>query len=579
MSALIELENVSFAYATPGSVALPALRDVSLRIEAGDYVAIVGANGSGKSTLARHLNALLLPTAGAIRIAGMDTRERQHRRAIRQRVGMVFQRPDDQIVAATIEEDVAFGPENLGLPPIEIRMRVREALETVKLWDARLRPPHLLSAGQMQRVALAGILAMRPRCIVFDEATAMLDPAGRRTVRLMMAELHAQGITVITITHFMDEAMDAQRVIVMDHGRVALDAPPETIFSDETALNELSLEPPPVVRLARRLREALPALPPHLLTAPALASALDALPRRPASPTPATPAPAALPPAWIEVAALGHIYMKDTPLAHRALRTVTLTVPEHGTHGLLGATGSGKSTLLQHLNGLLRPQEGRVRIGDFDLNDPRTDLRAVRRSAGLAFQMPELQIFEQYVGDEIAFGPRLQALEGAALRERVRWAMTLVGLDFDAFKDRLTFALSGGERRKVALASVLALQPALLLLDEPTAGLDPASRRELLAHFEALRATGMTLVVSSHRMEDLARMTATLTVMAEGSSVLHGSAAEVFAQEGQLRALGLGLPVVAEIAGALRARGWPLPPGILTAEALAARLVELIANG
>lgn len=577
MTALIELENVSFAYAAPGSAALPALDGVSLRIEAGEYVAVIGANGSGKSTLARHLNALLLPSAGVVRIAGMDTRDRQHRRAIRQTVGMVFQRPDDQIVATTVEEDVAFGPENLGLPPHEIRARVREALETVKLWDACLRPPHLLSAGQMQRTALAGVLAMQPRCIVFDEATAMLDPAGRRTVRLMMAQLHAQGVTIVVITHFMDEALDAGRVIVMDRGRVALDAPPAQVFTDADALNALSLELPTVARLARHLRQTLPALPPDLLTAPALMSALDALPRRPV-PAPPPPTPTALAPALIEVEALGHIYLKGTPLEHRALRDVTLAVPEHGAHGLLGATGSGKSTLLQHLNGLLRPQEGRVRIGDFNLNDPHVDLRAVRRSAGLAFQMPELQIFEQYVGDEIAFGPRLQGLTGPALRERVRWAMALVGLDFDAFKDRLTFALSGGERRKVALASVLALQPAILLLDEPTAGLDPVSRRKLLAHFQALRATGMTLVVSSHRMEDLARMAETLTVMDEGVSVLHGPAAEVFAQEGQLRALGLGLPVVAEIAGALRARGWPLPPGVLTAEALAAQLTEIIAS-
>ncbi len=568
-----------FTYAAPDPNTPPALDGVTLRIEAGEYVAIVGANGSGKSTLARHLNALLIPTAGTVAIAGMDTRERTHRLAIRQTVGMVFQRPDDQIIAATIEEDVAFGPENMGLPPDEIRARVRQALETVGLWEVRLRPPHHLSAGQMQRAALAGVLAVQPRCIVFDEATAMLDPAGRRTVRLMMAQLHAEGVTVITITHFMDEATDAGRVIVMDRGRVALDGPPSEVFADEDTLHTLSLELPPIALLSRRLRQSFPALPPNLLTAPALTSALDALPHRvtatPAPPPP-PPEPHVVGPELIEVEALGHVYLKGTPLEHRALRNVTLSIPDHGAHGLLGATGSGKSTLLQHLNGLLRPQEGRVRIGEFDLNDPRLDLRAVRRTAGLAFQMPELQIFEQYVGDEIAFGPRLQGLEGQALRERVRWAMELVGLDFNAFKDRLTFALSGGERRKVALAAVLALQPAILLLDEPTAGLDPLSRRELLTHLQTFRGAGMTLVTSSHRMEDLARLAETLTVMEDGRSLLSGPAVEVFSHEGQLRTLGLGLPAVAEIASALRARGWPLSPGVLTAEALAAQLEELI---
>jgi len=575
MAALIELEELRFAYAATDRATQPALNGVTLQIETGEYVAIIGANGSGKSTLARHLNALLLPTSGVVRIAGMDTRDQTHRRAIRQMVGMVFQRPDDQIIAATIEEDVAFGPENIGLPPDEIRARVRKALDTVNLWDVRLRPPHHLSAGQMQRVALAGVLAMQPRCIVFDEATAMLDPAGRRTVRLMMAQLHAEGITVVAITHFMDEATEAKRVIVMDQGRVALDAPPAQVFAEDHALHALSLELPPIALLAQRLRQSFPELPPNLLTAPALTSALDALPHNTATAPPIASQASSAGHALMEVEKLGHVYLKDTPLEYRALHNVNLVVPEGGSHGLLGATGSGKSTLLQHLNGLLRPQEGKVRIGNFNLNDPHVDLRAVRRSAGLAFQMPELQIFEQYVGDEIAFGPRLQGLQGTTLRERVRWAMELVGLDFDAFKDRLTFALSGGERRKVALAAVLALQPAILLLDEPTAGLDPISRRELLAHLQALRNTGMTLVISSHRMEDLARMAETLTVMAVGSSVLSGAASDVFAEEGLLRTLGLGLPAVAEIASALRAHGWPLSPSVLTAEMLVAELMEI----
>ncbi len=580
MTALIEFENVQFSYAASGSAAPQALDGVSLSIDAGQYVAIIGANGSGKSTLARHLNALLLPTSGVVRVSGMDTRDRSCRLAIRKTVGMVFQRPDDQIIATTVEEDVAFGPENIGLPPTEIQSRVRRSLEMVDLWEARLRPPHHLSAGQMQRVALAGILALQPCCIVFDEATAMLDPAGRRTVRLMMAQLHESGVTVITITHFMDEAAEAERVIVMDQGSVALDAPPTQIFADDGLLHTLSLELPPIVLLTRRLREVFPTLPQNLLTAPALTSALDALPHGAMKAqviSELKPAPAA--PSLIQVNGLGHVYLKDTPLEHRALREVNLAIPEHGAHGLLGATGSGKSTLMQHLNGLLRPQEGRVRIADFDLNDPHVDLRAVRRFAGLAFQMPELQIFEQYIGDEIAFGPRLQGLEGSLLRERVRWAMELVGLDFGAFKDRLTFALSGGERRKVALASVLALQPSVLLLDEPTAGLDPMSRRELLAHLHALRDTGMTLVISSHRMEDLARLTETLTVMADGTSILNDSAAEIFsAHEGRLRALGLGLPAAAEIASALRARGWPLSSEALTTEALVAQLKEIISS-
>ncbi len=569
MSALIEFDDVTYAYPLPGGGRIAALREISLRIEEGEYVAIVGANGSGKSTLARHLNALLVPDEGRVTVAGLDTRDQAQHAAIYRTVGMVFQRPEDQIVASLVEEDVAFGAENMGLPPAEIRARVDEALEMVGLSEMRMRPPHQLSAGQQQRVALAGVLAMRPRCIVFDEATAMLDPAGRRAVREMMAELHRAGLTIIAITHFMEEALDAQRVVVLERGRVALDGPPGTVFADADTLRNLGLDLPPAARLARTLRQHFPALPAGMLTVPALVEALDALshhdvklPTAPTEPSPVASAP------LIEVRDLGHTYMLGTPLAQRALEGVTLDVREGAAHSLLGATGSGKSTLMQHLNGLLRPQEGTVRVGEYALHDPQTDVRAVRRMVGLVFQLPETQIFEQYVGDEIAYGPRLQGLLGDSLRQRVRWAMELVGMGFNAFKDRFTFALSGGEKRKVALASILALRPSVLLLDEPTAGLDPASHRELLTHLQKLKETGMTLVLSSHQMEDVAALTGHVTVLDSGRSVLDGRVTDVFAQGEPLRAFGLSVPVVTQVVEGLRSRGWTLPPGLISSVAL-----------
>jgi len=578
-TSLIEFTNVTYAYPLPNGGRIAALREISLRIEEGEYVAIVGANGSGKSTLARHLNALLIPDSGRVTVAGMETRDPAHHPAIHRTVGMVFQHPEDQIVASLVEEDVAFGAENMGLPPAEIRARVDEALEMVGLQEVRFRPPHLLSAGQQQRVALAGVLAMRPRCIVFDEATAMLDPAGRRTVREMMTALHNAGLTIITITHFMEEALDAQRVVVLERGRVALDGSPETVFADVDTLRTLGLDLPPAAGLAHTLRRHFPALPPGLLTIPALVEALDTLPHRPVE-LPAAPvelSPAASAPV-IEVRDLGHTYLAGTPLAQRALDGVTLDIKAGGAHGLLGATGSGKSTLLQHLNGLLRQQEGTVRVGDFMLTDPQVDVRAVRRMVGLVFQLPEVQIFEQYVGDEIAYGPRLQGLLGDSLRERVRWAMELVGMGFNAFKDRFTFALSGGEKRKVALASILALRPSVLLLDEPTAGLDPASHRELLAHLQKLKKTGMTLVLSSHQMEDVAVLTERATVLAAGRSILDDSVVAVFAQGERLRALGLSVPVITEVVEGLRARGWTLPPGLVSPTALIEALSRTLSS-
>jgi len=572
---LLDIQDLYHTYTLADAHTLPALRGVSLRITAGEYVAIVGANGSGKSTLARHLNALLLPTQGQVLVAGRDTRKRAHLRDIRRTVGMVFQHPEDQLVATVVEEDVAFGPENLGLPPDEIAARVRAALETVGLWDARQRPPHLLSAGQMQRAALAGVLAMRPRCIVFDEATSMLDPAGRRTVLALLDQLHAEGMTIVTITHQMEEAARAERLIVLHAGQVVCDATPRQVFADPDALAAWGLGLPPAAALAHTLRSRLPALPASLLTHEELTDALiRCVPphtlRCPPCPTSAPPEA----PYFVEVHALGHDYMQGTPLEHRALHALDLRVLEGDSHGLLGATGSGKSTLMQHLNGLLRPQRGQVRVGPYDLNDPQVNVRAVRRLAGLVFQTPEQQIFEQYVGDEIAYGPRVQGFHGADLRERVRGAMETVGLDFDAFKDRYTFTLSGGERRKVALAATLALRPRLLLLDEPTAGLDPASRRELLQQLERLRASGVTLTLSSHQMEDLALLARRLTVLQNGTSVLDGETRALFAQGPQLRALGLGLPAVPKLVEALRARGWPLPAHILTAAELLACLPE-----
>ena len=568
---LIELDHVSFQYpSAPGA----ALDDVSLAIHEGERVAVVGANGSGKTTLARLLNALYLPTGGRVRIDGMDTSDLAQHRAIRQVVGMVFQNPEDQLVAAVVEEDVAFGLENLGIPAAEMRPQVDALLQTFDLWDHRLRSPFMLSMGQMQRLALAGVLAVQPRVIVFDETTAMLDPAGRRTVLARIDELHRAGTTIVSITHFMGEAARAERVIVLSHGRVALDGPPVEVFSDPQRLYTLGLHLPPAAALARALLPVMPGLPPDLLNTTDLLEALPVCPTPAAAPG-AAPAPADHTPDLIRVMGLGHIYLKGTPLAHRALVDCNLRVGQGEVHGLAGATGSGKSTLLQHLNGLLFPQEGQVTVGPYHLHEAGADRYAARRLAGLAFQNPEMQLFETFVGDEIAYGPRQAGLDRPALREAVRWAMERVGLDFEAFKDRRSFALSGGEKKKVALASILARRPEILLLDEPLAGLDPRSRDELLVTLRGLVELGLTLVVSSHQMDDLAGLVDAATLMAGGRNVLDGPAEVIFEREEDLLASGLEAPVAARAALELRRKGWPLPPGLVTPEKLVAALARL----
>lgn len=276
---LIEIKNLRYVYHHGTPQAVVALDGISLTIERGEFVAIVGGNGSGKSTLAKHLNALLLPTEGEVWVDGLDTRDRAKVWDIRQRVGMVFQNPDNQLVATMVEEDVAFGPENLGVPSAQIAQRVEEALGTVEMLEYRKHQPHLLSGGQKQRVAIAGILAMRPQCLVLDEATTMLDPQGQREVMETVTRLNQEGITVIHITHAMDEAAQCQRIIALTDGRVALDGPPAQVFTRVDLLERLRLALPPIPHLAHLLRrDGLP-LPEQILTTDELAEALSHLAR------------------------------------------------------------------------------------------------------------------------------------------------------------------------------------------------------------------------------------------------------------------------------------------------------------
>lgn len=275
MSSFIEIRGLEHAYTLDGGGQVAALRGIDLEIAPGEFVAIIGPNGSGKSTLARHFNALLLPTTGEVWVDGLITSDPRNLWAVRQRVGMVFQNPDNQIVASTVEEDVAFGPENAALPSAEIRRRVDEAVEIVGLSDYRAHPPQMLSGGQRQLLALAGVLATRPACIVFDEPASMLDPLSRRQVLASIRRLHEDGLTVVLITQAMDEAAAAQRVLVMDAGRIVMDGPPAEVFEHGVRLRALGLDLPPAVEIAHGLRERGVTLPPGLLTVEQLAAALQ----------------------------------------------------------------------------------------------------------------------------------------------------------------------------------------------------------------------------------------------------------------------------------------------------------------
>jgi len=558
MTPIIRIENLHHIYNADTAQPIHALQAVSLMIQPGEYVVILGHNGSGKSTLARHLNGLLLPTQGEVWVKEWNTKDAAALRAIRSTVGMVFQTPDNQIVATIVEEDVAFGPENLGIPHDEMVQRVNWSLETVDMWDFRHRAPHLLSGGQKQRVCIAGVLAMRPEVLVLDESTAMLDPLGRQEVLAIAQRLNReQGVTVVAVTHFMEEAVAADRVIVMDGGQIVMQGTPRALFRQADRLRELHLDIPPITELALSLHEQIPTFPPDLLTIEEFVQAVQQHELRITNYAPTdnqhntqhatcnTQQP------LLQLNHVIHDYMRDTPLQVRALHDVTFTVNRGDIVGIIGHTGSGKSTAIQHTNALLRPHGGQVLILGQDVNDAQVDLRTIRRRVGLVFQFPETQLFERYVGDDIAYGPRNLKLSREEVRARVRRAMEAVGLGFEAFKDRMTFGLSGGQKRRVALAGVLALEPEVLVLDEPTAGLDPEGRQQLMEHILALHQQGTTLVLISHNMDELAAICNRLYVFADGRTVMEGTPAQIFADVPRLQALGLNAPAVTLLYNAL----------------------------
>ena len=509
-----------------------ALDDVTLEVCRGERVCVLGANGSGKSTLASVICGLLAPDEGDVELAGHavctgGVPDLAAYRDARRQLGLVFQNPDDQIVTSVVADDVAFGPENLGVPRAQIATRVARELRRVAMEKYAHADPSRLSGGQRQRVCIAGALAMEPAVLVLDEPSSLLDVRGRAAIMRVMGRLAAAGATLVHVTHFMDEALAADRVIVMQHGRVALEGTPDEVFATKNAqvIEALGLEMPFGARLAAALR----------------ADAADGKVAAVAAPSgekpaaPAAPVPAAEPPA-ILARDLGFSYGPDA----QALDGVSLEAPAHATTAIVGQTGSGKSTLLRLLCGLEAADAGSLTVCGINAATKR-GRRQIRRAVGYVMQHPERQLFAQTVAEDVAFGPRNQGLSAAEVERRVAHALDLVGLADR--RDASPFELSGGQQRLAAIAGVLAMEPELLVLDEPTAGLDPRGRARLRALMADLAAHGVTLLQVTHSMEDAAR--ADHVVLLDQSHVLAaGTPAEVFcpANEPQLTAVGLGLP-------------------------------------
>ena len=609
---MIECRGVSFSY----DGAAPALDGVDLNIEDGEFFCILGGNGSGKSTFTKHLNALLQPDAGTVRVNGMDASDPELVYDIRSTAGMVFQNPDDQLVATLVEDDVAFGPENLGVPSAQIAQRVREALKGVGLVGFERHETHALSGGQKQRVALAGVLAMEPRVLILDEASSMLDPRGRKGLMKACRALHDRGMTIVMITHFMEEAAEADRIAVFQAGRVAMLGTPEEILTRADELAELNLDMPASCRLGMALRAKGVPVHAQVREVDMVAEVAQTYAERSGADIAGQSSVSQLEIAdgtvpvdnednasepVIELARVSYSYSLsprerrrwhkrsatagksnkqalwgNDPSSPWALRDVSLTVRRGEFLGLAGHTGSGKSTLVQHLNGLIRPQEGSVCALGLDLSNKK-DAAAVKAKVGVVFQYPERQLFAETVAQDVAFGPRNLGLPEDEVARRVASSLARVGLDLAAIGDKNPFELSGGQQRRVAFAGVLAMEPEVLVLDEPMAGLDPAARGDFLGLIDRLHREGLTVVMVSHSMDDLANCCDRIVVMNEGAVFAEGTPAQVFAHADELKSIGLGVPAAQRMALALAQAGVPLRcDKLYTVEALADELAGLL---
>lgn len=580
---IIEVENVSFDYISRDEDGKeisrsPVLKDISLSVPEGQFLAILGHNGCGKSTLAKHFNAILTPTAGKVTVAGIDTSDEERLFDIRQTVGMVFQNPDNQLVATIVEEDVAFAPENMGVPQPEIRRRVDEALKQVDMYEYREHAPHQLSGGQKQRVAIAGVIAMQPKCIVMDEPTAMLDPKGRREV---MNTIHAlnkeKGITVVLITHYMDEAAQADRVVVMDGGKIIMDNVPKKIFSRVKELRTVGLDVPQVTELCDMLIEKGVDISPEIIHEQECAEALlrltggrsAVIPPKPEEPVEDNR------PVVLTADKVTYKYSVGTPFEKTAVDSVDLEIREGEFVGIIGHTGSGKSTLIQHFNGLVKPTSGHVLVDCADIWGKGVNIRDIRFKVGLVFQYSEHQLFEETVAKDIAYGPKNMRLTEEEIKQRVVSAAE--SMDIVKLLNKSPFELSGGQQRRVALAGVLAMDPEVLILDEPAAGLDPKGRDKILGQIKQYHEKyGKTILLVSHSMEDIVKYAGKVLVMNKSRLFCYDTVDRVFARTEELAKIGLDVPQVTRMSHILKSLGTDIGNDIYTTERAAERLLPLI---
>lgn len=552
---MIRAEQVRFQYKkrdVDGNVIATEeiLKGVDITIKKGEFIALLGRNGSGKTTFSKQLNAILRPSEGTVTVDEMGTKDADKLYEIRQRVGMVFQNPDNQMVAANVEEEVAFGPENLGMESDTIVARVKQALEQVRMWKRRKTAPNHLSGGQKQRIAIAGILAMHPDYIVLDEPTAMLDPKGRKEVMEALQRLNQeQEMTVILITHDMEEAALASRVILLADGQMRFDGRPEKFFGADALLAEMGMEAP----LSYRVQQAMGSAA-NLQSGAGekrdkcKIDALDIFEKDKD---------------LLSLQHVSYIYSPGTAYEKVALDDVNLSLGKGEIVGLAGHTGSGKSTMIQLLNGLLKPTGGTVTFEGKDIHAKGYSGNYLRSKVGMVFQYPEHQMICDTVWEDVAFGPGKQGLTGEACETRVEEALRFVDLP-EKYYQASPLQLSGGQKRRVAIAGVLAMQPEYIILDEPAAGLDAAGKREIFDRIRRMsREQGIGVLLVSHSMEDLAEYADRIIVLDDGKKILDDRPAQVFAKRETLADCGLDVPETVKLADKLRANGYQIPQNVI----------------
>lgn len=582
---MIRAEQVRFQYKkrdVDGNVIATEeiLKGVDLTIKKGEFIALLGRNGSGKTTFSKQLNAILRPSEGTVTVDEMGTRDAEKLYDIRQHVGMVFQNPDNQMVAANVEEEVAFGPENLGMESDTIVARVKQALEQVRMWKRRKTAPNHLSGGQKQRIAIAGILAMHPDYIVLDEPTAMLDPKGRKEVMEALQRLNQeQEMTVILITHDMEEAALASRVILLADGQMRFDGRPEKFFGADALLAEMGMEAPLSYRVRKlidsdvfekkigdaRVEEATidkrGKVAEYDKTGREWEASSELVDKKKNK-----KAEAETDEKNQDLLSLQHvsyIYSPGTAYEKVALDDVNLSLGKGEIVGLAGHTGSGKSTMIQLLNGLLKPTSGTVTFEGKDIHAKGYSGNYLRSKVGMVFQYPEHQMICDTVWEDVAFGPGKQGLTGEACETRVEEALRFVDLP-EKYYQASPLQLSGGQKRRVAIAGVLAMHPEYIILDEPAAGLDAAGKREIFDRIRRMsREQGIGVLLVSHSMEDLAEYADRIIVLDDGKKILDDRPAQIFAKRETLADCGLDVPETVKLADKLRANGYQIPQNVI----------------